>query len=78
MARDCWMQVTDRPAVRDSACAITLMVLSIAVLDRKLPSHSVISAIKTLAESESARSGPREPGKAANFGFADPNNRNGG
>jgi hypothetical protein len=24
------------------------------------------------------RSGPREPRKATNFGFADPNNRNGG
>ena len=43
-----------------------------------LPSHSVTSAIKTLAESEGARSGPREPRKATNFGFARPNNRNGG
>jgi hypothetical protein len=33
--------------------------------DRALPSHSVISAIiKTLAKSEGARSGPREPRKA--------------
>src|SRR5208337_1197448 len=42
----------------------TLMVLSIPELDRKLPGHSVTSAIKTLAESERARSGPREPRKA--------------
>jgi hypothetical protein len=47
-------------------------------LPRKLPSHSVTSAIKTLAESKSAPFGLREPGKAANFSFADPNNRNGG
>jgi len=42
-------------------------VLSIPVLDRKPPSHSVTSAIKTLAKSEGARSGPREPGKAMNL-----------
>jgi hypothetical protein len=47
-------------------------------LHRKLPSYSVTSAIKTLAESKSAPSGPREPGKATSFGFADLNNRNGG
>jgi len=52
------------------------MILSIPILDQKLASHSVTSAIKTLAESEGARSGPRAPRKATNFGFADPNNRN--
>ncbi|SRR5713226_5196733 len=53
------------------------MILSIPILDQKLASHSVTSAIKTLAESEGARSGPRAPRKATNFGFLpDPNNRN--
>jgi len=39
------------------------MVLSIPVLDRKLPIYSVTSAIKTLAEREGSRSGSREPRK---------------
>src|SRR5713226_7682044 len=53
------------------------MILSIPILDQKLASHSVTSAIKTLAESEGARSGPRAPRKATNFGcLPDPNNRN--
>ena len=50
------------------------MVLPIPVPDRKPPSHLMTSAIKTLAELEGARSGPSEPRKATNFGFADPNN----
>jgi hypothetical protein len=39
---------------------------------------SLTSAIKTLAESESARPGTRKPRKATNSGCADPNNRKGG
>src|SRR5713101_2663085 len=38
--------------------------LSIPELDRKLPGHSATSVIKTLAESEGARSSPRQPRKA--------------
>ena len=54
------------------------MVLSIPELDRKLPGHSVTSAIKTLAESEGAQSGPREPRKARPSVLPIQNNRNGG
>ena len=41
------------------------MALSIPVLDRKLRSHSVTSAIKTFAKSKGAQSGPPEPRKAS-------------
>jgi hypothetical protein len=39
------------------------MVVSIPTLDRKLASHSVTSAIKTLAESEGARGPTRRANK---------------
>src|ERR1700682_3001039 len=77
-ARLCPTRFLICPRREDEARSRPPTVLPIRVLDRKLPSHSLTSAIKTLAESEGARSGPCEPRKATNFGFADPNNSNGG